>query len=79
MASFAVWPAWWGYNVVQTMPFLLSIFLGMVYIYIPPINMVMTGGWCKWHCFNPHYMANKDGNRWYGHIGLRMGILTMVV
>ena len=18
---------------------------------IPPIKMVMTGGWCKWHCF----------------------------
>ena len=23
--------------------------LGMVNI--PPIKMVMTGGWCKWHCF----------------------------
>jgi len=19
--------------------------------FIPPIKMVMTGGWCKWHCF----------------------------
>ena len=18
---------------------------------IPPIKMVMTGGWCKWHCY----------------------------
>ena len=24
--------------------------MGMVNI--PPINMVMTGGWCRWHCFS---------------------------
>ena len=27
-----------------------QLWLGMVNI--PPINMVMTWGWCKWYCFN---------------------------
>ena len=27
------------------------IFLGMVNI--PTIELVMTGGWCKWHCYLP--------------------------
>ena len=21
--------------------------------FLPAVKMVMTGGWCKWHCFNP--------------------------
>ena len=32
--------SWWTLN---------HPWLGMVNI--PPVNMVMTGGWCKWHCF----------------------------
>ena len=24
---------------------------------IPPMKMVMTGGWCKWHCFNHIYSS----------------------
>ena len=37
---------------------ILNPFLGMVWI--PPIKMVMTGGWCKWHRFT-HI---KHDRRW---------------
>jgi len=38
-----------SHNVVKTMP-CLPFMTGNGF-YIPPIKMVMTGGWCKWHCF----------------------------
>ena len=36
-------------------------------LYIPPIKMVMTGGWCKWHCFTHIIVIHELGsplNQW---------------
>ena len=50
----------WGYSIwyfmLVTQCHKAPIFLGMVAI--PPINMVMTRGWCKWRCFT-HMNENR--------------------
>ena len=41
-------------------------------IYIYAHVMVVTGGWCKWHCFSPHRFFTKfhwsEGEELYGVI-----------
>jgi hypothetical protein len=39
-------------NVGKEMSFLPPVLLGMVSLYHTFFKMVMTGGWCKWHCFH---------------------------
>ena len=54
-------------DVGKTMSLLPPIFLGMVslYMFIPSVKMLMTGAWCKWHCFTrivpPIYQNIKTG------------------
>ena len=39
----------------------IYIFYTIIYIYTPPVKMVMTGGWCRWHyCTHIKYFVLRD-------------------
>ena len=56
--------------------------LGMVNITITPVKMMMTVGWCKWHCFThiiPAIYQTIKKNGLIANDGIRTATVTLCV